>query len=321
MSEMRLVTSGDAIPYRSLQDSHFDMFSATAIGSCRIIGPMRLMQKTEPMILNQSGVYGYSHSCTEVRQHLAHILNGTRPPRHLMPVLAPGMTSDIERETLHKPSDFYVFELSSAKRVSVDGHPVQLNYLNRHFREFFSDTARTRAFWGYAKKHDQSKMREFLSGISEYDRLPSEDQEILQKTELRMTDPDQLRLDIDAIRASAPNHLFVTHFDAISKDGTQLKARADYLKMTRQALTDCGVLWYDPSQSVAAFGQNLALDDPSRSLSHFSYSFEQHLCADWWMRFLCPVRDSRRMNAGLRHRVQQAAIMHSASALTSSLST
>ncbi len=284
-----------------------DPISVTAIGSCRIVGPMRLMQNTQPVILNQSGVYGYSHSSTELRQHLTHLLNGTRPPAHLMPVISPVTGSEAKAGTLHSRSDYYVFELSSAKRISVEGHPVQLNYLNRHFRDFFSDTARTRAFWACAKDKNTRKMTAFLKDLPEYRSRTSSDQDILRKVVIDTTTPDQLRLDIDAIKSTVPEHLFVTHFDAVTKDGTPLKARADYLAMAREALNECGANWFDPSPGVAAFGQGLALEDDLGSLSHFSHSFEQYLSANWWDRFIAPVYQEQRLDADLRTRIRNTA--------------
>jgi len=137
--------------------------------------------------------------------------------------------------------------------------------------------------------------------------LPESDQWILRNLELRPATPERLRQDIDAIRSRIPDHLFVTHFDAISKDGTLLKGRADYLKMVREALIDCSVNWYDPSPSIAAFGQDLALDDPEASLSHFSHSFEQYLSTNWWLRFIQPVCTEQRMDRELRNRIRATA--------------
>ena len=260
------------------------------------------------MILNQSGVYGYSHSCSEIRQHLTHLLEDTRPPADLMPVLSPSVSDDAEDTDSHKASDFYVFELSSAKEISIDGHPVQLNYLNRHFRAFFSDTQRTRAYWAHAMHSDEPAMSDFLRDLPDYKRLSASDQRLLRNVRLTLTTPKQLRCDIDAIRSAVPYHLFVTHFDAKAPDGTLLKARANYLNMVRDALTECNATWYDPSPSVHAFGQNIAIDDPQKSLSHYAHSFEQYLSSDWWMRFIDPVRQRVRMERATKTRIRQEAV-------------
>ncbi len=307
MADLHMYMTDDVNPQAHKHTSDTDPFSITAIGSCRIVGPLRILQQKEPVVLNQSGVYGYSHSCTELRKHLTHLLNDTRPPQELMPVLAPREDAPTQVVTRHKPSDYYVFELSSAKHLSVEGHPVQLNYLNRHFRDFFSNVDRTRAFWAKAKALNPKDMEDFLIDIPEYRALPESDQKILRNLELRSATPETLRQDIDAIRNKVPDHLFITHFDAISKDGHLLKARAEYLKMVRAALIECNAKWYDPTQSIVAFGQDLALDDPEASLSHFSYSFEQYLANNWWLRFIAPVCKEKHMDSDLRNRIRQTA--------------
>jgi len=308
MTELRLIPTAAATPVAPPLRSQDASFKITAIGSCRIVGPLRNLQNEPQVILNQSGVYGYSHSCKEVRQHLTHLLSNTRPPDALMPVLAPNASSKDVAIPSHERSDFYVFELSSAKEISIDGHPVQLNYLNRHFRTFFSDAARARAFWAHARNSSVRSMRQFLADLPDYKSLPSEDQDLLAQTRLTMTSPDQLRRDIDAIQMAAPDHLFVTHFDALCQDGTLLKSRAAYLKMLRLALIDCDANWYDPSPSVHAFGQDLAIEDPQKSLSHYAPSFEQYLCSDWWMRFIDPVRRNRKMAETTKSRIRENAI-------------
>ena len=312
MTQLRVISSEQARRVRPVAPSQDTPFCVTAIGSCRIVGPLRIMQQTPEMVLNQSGVYGYSHASTELRQHLAHLMDQTRPPTELLPLVAKASDASTRPQGPHRRSDFYVFELSSAKQVSVAGHPVQLNYLNRYFRTFFSDTARTRTFWTHAKHARQSDMTRFLADLPEYRALSAQDQKLLREVRLEMATPAQLRRDIDAIKTAAPDHLFVTHFDATSADGTPLKARAAYLKMVRDALTDCNAVWYDPSPSVQAFGQSVAVEDPKASLSHYSHAFEQYLCSDWWMRFIDPVRQRNRLAASTKARIREKAMAQAA---------
>ena len=307
MTELRLVADSNTESSISSKQDESSTYSVTAIGSCRIVGPLRHLQQSEPMILNQSGVYGYSHSCTEVRKHLTHLLKGTRPPNELLPILSPSAQSANVIDDPHEKSNFYVFELSSTKIIKVDDHPVQLNYLNRYFSTFFANTNRTRAFWALAKTGSHSEMRNFLENIHEYKELTENDQKLLSRIRLEVTTPQQLRLDIDAIRSSVSDHLFVTHFDAYGGDGNLIQSRASYLKMVREALIDCGVTWYDPTESIAAFGQKLALDDPEKSLSHYSPSFEKYLSGNWWHRFIHPTQKERKMDERLRQRIRETA--------------
>ncbi len=282
-------------------------FKTTAIGSCRVVGPLRYLEAAKKLKLDQSGVYGYSHSSGEVRLHLSHVLEATQPPKHLMPVLAPTAATTTQSSKNRQPVDFFVFEFSSAKEISIDGHPVQLNYFNRHFKTFLSDVDRARAFWTHAKRRKPTQMHDFLKGIAEYQKLPETSQQLLRSTELEMTSLNRLARDIEAIRLAASDHLIVTHFDAITLDGSPLFGRSEYLKLLRRALREVGANWFDPTGSVAEFGQSQALDTTNNSLSHFSPAFEKHLGDIWWEGHIKPFCVERRLDADLRRRIRATA--------------
>ena len=57
-------------------------------------------------------------------------------------------------------------ELSSRKLLTIDGHPIQSNYLARYFSEFFADRARTRLFWSMASA-------DRLAGARRWNRMRS----------------------------------------------------------------------------------------------------------------------------------------------------
>ena len=299
----RFGRNGAKVQLQSPMGSGSD-FVVTAIGSCRIMGPLRHLEAEQKITLNQTGVYGYSHSSGEVRRHIGHLLNRTSPPKELLPLLAPSNNTSEDRSVASANSDYYVFELSSAKEVSIDGHPVQLNYFKRHFSNFFSDLYRTRAFWLTAKRRNPTEMKDFLSGIPEFRRLPETSQSLLCKTELSLTTADKLKADIDAIRLSVADHLFVTHFGAVTPAGSQLQARAEYLEMLRTALSEVGANWFDPTQTVAKFGQSSAIDQSNNSLSHYTPAFEKRLGQLLWQNHLNPTRHEQRLDAELRHRIK-----------------
>ena len=263
--------------------------NVTAIGSCRITNPLKSLSARKPMRLNQTGVYGYSHSSAEILSHLQHLLNGTRPPLHLSPLLGQG-TGKLSDE-LHIPSDLYIFELSSGKEISIDGHPVQLNYLNRHFRDFFSDVARTRTFWNLARKGDDVDISNFLTSTTAFKKLSKADQCLLVRVRQKAATLKGLIADIERINALVPKTVFVTHFDAKTPDGTLLKSRNRYLEMLRAALLESNACWFDPSKNVSDFGQKVSLEDTSTSLSHYSKSFETFLGEEWWRRYIRPTRE------------------------------
>ena len=313
MSDLSVLPKPPAEPARGPNAAEATPYSVSGLGSCRIMGPLRDLESRQLIGLNQSGISGYAHSSAEVLSQFRHMQAQSLPPSALLPLVAPGMDPETLPEA-HAPSDFYVFEISSAKQVRIEGHPVQLNYLNKHFADFFSDVDRTRAFWAQARACDTKQMAQFLRPLAAFKRLCEADQALLLGTQMTLVSTEELCRDIDALRMAAPDHLFVTHFDAVAEDGQLLQARAKFLNQLRSALTECGVRWYDPTAAVAAFGQDITLDDNTRSLSHYAPSFETYLGSRWWDEVIRPLCRERRLDLTLREKIKERAIERAATA-------
>lgn len=264
--------------------------SVTAVGSCRVLGPLRKAGSDACFSLNQSGVYGYCHSSAEALQQL-RVLNGTfRLPEHLLPVVAPRSAETESLAASHIPSDMYIVELSSAKILTIDGVCVQLNYFTRHFQSFFSDRQKSRAFWKAVRENDFEARKSVIDAGPE--RLPT-DRYMLENLRMELSSEESLSEDINAITSLVPHALFVTHFNARKRDGLLLSARENYLRSAVRALETSGVKYFDPSDYVEAFGQSEALADSTGSLSHYSEEFEAFLCNNWTTRYIKPLADGR----------------------------
>lgn len=272
-------------------------FKVSAIGSCRVVGPLRRAGRDAGFKLNQSGVFGYCHSSSEALQQLRVLQDDLILPDYLLPVLAPRSVDNPDARTLHDPSDMYFVELSSAKILSVDGFCIQLNYFTRHFESFFEDRNRSRAFWRAVREDDTAARKEVLDASPS--RLP-QDRYLLENLRMSMSTAEGLAADISAIKSMVPNVLFVTHFNARKHDGMRLAARETYLRTLRHALKSCAVRYFDPTDYVEAFGQTLALKDPNGSLSHYSDDFETYLCDNWVTRYIQPLAQ---LHAGQPDRV------------------
>jgi len=297
------MTASQPAPLSSLSlpvaDPEPELFRVTAIGSCRVVGPLRHANASTDFALNQSGVYGYCHSSAEALQQL-RVLQGEQDlPEHVLPIAAPRNADNPDATTVHLPSDLYVVELSSAKVITVDGFCVQLNYLTRHFETFFEDRARSRAYWRAVREEDAAARKAVLDNAPA--RLP-DDRYILDNLQMEMSDEASLLADIKEINASVPNALFVTHFAARKHDGVPLAAREAYLRTLRRALQAADVRYFDPSDYVEAFGQSNALKDPDGSLSHYSVMFEKFLCDNWVNRYIQPLVHLRGMQISHRRK-------------------
>ena len=257
----------------------------TAIGSCRVLGPLR-RNAGSIYQLNQAGNYGYCHSSAEALQQLRVLQGEITLPEHLRPVVAPSIAGGPIDAAGHLPSDIYFVELSSAKNLTVDGIFVQLNYLTRHFADFFADRDRARSFWRLARAGETCALETYLRSDAAFKALSQEDQEILRSTRLEMASTESLTRDLGEIAARLSDSIFVTHFDAQKSDGTLLHARAEYLRMTRAVLEDLGLTYYDPTALVRRLGQATALEDAAASLSHYAAEFEERLGRHWMKRFI-----------------------------------
>jgi len=268
--------------------------NVTAIGSCRVSGPLRRATDQAPFRLNQTGIYGYCHSSAEALQQ-AEILHGvTHLPKGLDHLLAPSGQSAAR----HVPSHLYFVELSSAKVLTVDGVAIQLNYFSQHFNEILKDPTFARAYWRLARDGSASAMREFLSESDRYQQLPRNDRYVLANLRLTISTPASLGRDIEALASLLGDVVFVTHFSAQSGSGL-LRARQEYIEMLRDVLSERQVTFYDPSEHVARFGQREALESDGASLTHYSETFQNFLC-ETWSRTLIEPRAAKRRPSQLR---------------------
>ena len=137
----------------------------TAIGSCRIAGPLRRSQINSGSLYNRSGVYGYCHTSAEAVQMARHLVGEKAIPQGIWPLVSKSEC----RPDPHDPSDAYVVEISSAKSITLDGSPIQLNYLAGAYPAIFEDREVARQYWKgglcYARRCSPIKRVDFGGSI------------------------------------------------------------------------------------------------------------------------------------------------------------
>lgn len=276
-------------PRSDRQDLAGETLQVTAIGSCRVAGPLRQATTADGFRLNQKGVHGYCHSSAEALQQVKVLQGENKIPPELAPLVAP----TAQRSVSHPPSDLYIVEICSAKLLSTHGYAVQLNYLTRHFADFFSNRDRARAFWRLAMADDREAICSFLADEPTFAALSKQDQEILKDLRMEMATRTRLRSDIRQICDRLPNVLFVTHFNVRKHDGAVLKARSDFIDLLRSVLDDMGQRYFDPSEYVETFGMKAALAKGSHALTHYAPEFENLLLDNWLRRYIWPLDASR----------------------------
>jgi len=122
----------------------------TAIGSCRISTPFKAAALSHPVVNNTGRVYGYTHTSAEALQQIRFLQGEFTPPTDSLPLLMPNVDVDALASVQHPTSDIYFIELSSTKELRIADTQVQLNYVTRHFVEFFADKLSARDFWRLA---------------------------------------------------------------------------------------------------------------------------------------------------------------------------
>ncbi len=269
----------------------------TAIGSCRISTPFKAAPAFFPVVNNTARIYGYTHTAAEALQQIRFLQGDFSPPRALHGLLMPNVDLDALERQQHTPSDIYMIELSSAKQLRVAGVEVQLNYVTRHFADFFADKTRARDFWRLSNGRKDIEKFAFLNEQDSFHALDDTDKALLVDLVLDMATPETLAQDMHEILALLPRAVFVTHCNALAANGQPLKARAAYIEMVENAAQAVGAPVFNPTASMLAFGQEEALSDPGASLSHYSPDFGDFLFAGLYDRHIAPLHSGATLDS------------------------
>lgn len=270
-----------------------EITSISAIGSCRIGTPFKSASTFHPVMNNTTRVYGYTHTSAEALQQIKFLHEDFTPPPEVLPLLMPSTDYEALQTSIHPPSDMYFIELSSAKALRIFGVEVQLNYVSRHFADFFADTARTRAFWHLSSESSGAERQVFLAEQHAFHALSHADQDLLANLTLQLATPETLACDIAEIQERTPRCVFVTHCNANGKNGQPLPSRANFIDMAESVCMAQNANLFNPTASMQAFGQNAALSDPDTSLSHYSTEFGEFMFAGLFDRFIAPQHSGK----------------------------
>lgn len=258
------------------------MLSVTPIGSCRIATPLRSGRATFNLRYNHDRVYGYSHSSSEAVQQVLFLHEEFKPLPELWPLIASDKSYEGKAAERHIASDIYVVEISSAKAMSIAGQYVQLNYLRRHFSDFFSDPVRTQTLTRLSRSGDSTALAEYLDATWANTPEKQEDSGILRHLRMETCDEAMLVEHLGLLRDVLPHVLFVSHVNARGRDGQRLPARDRLIQDLEAAVQKVGVKFDNPTALMEAYGQSEAIEDNSTSLAHFTGAFSSKLLGHWY---------------------------------------
>jgi tetratricopeptide (TPR) repeat protein len=256
--------------------------SVTPIGTCRINTPLKRAQSRFPVEINLARNYGFTHTSDEALQQLRYLQGDKQFRGEVRPIaFRPDSGRAIDFE-VWQPSNLHIVEISSAKKVTSGPDSVQINYLYRHFADFFANSARTTKFWSLVKRGARADLAEFLRGEPTYRMMTAEDRALLTSLRMEQQDFAAIKADMTEIanRLGRDTLLFVTHVNAQTPDGSTIPARERVISWVKLAAEQLDVPCFDPTHAMSEFGQERAMDQGGLDLTHYTPAFSDRVYAE-----------------------------------------
>jgi tetratricopeptide (TPR) repeat protein len=265
-------------------------FTIAPIGTCRIHTPLRDAVGRYPLKLQLGRNYGFVHTSAEALQQ-ARFMYGERDiPADVQRLIFRASNGEQARRGTHKPADLYMVELSSRKLLTIDGYPIQSNYLVRHFSEFFADRGRTRTFWSLAVADRLAERRGLLEQDPVFKTLSADDRDLLTRIVKRDLSDDEIESDMRELvdLLGKEKVVFVTHVNALTPDNVPIEQREQLISAVGMGAQHIGVPCYDPTPLMNKIGQADAMENGGLDLTHYTELFADRLCADWYKNYIRP---------------------------------
>lgn len=234
--------------------------------------------------------YGFVHTSAEALQQARFMFGQTEIPADVQRVIFRPSNGEQARRGVHKPADLYMVELSSRKLLTVDGYPIQSNYLVRYFSEFFADRARTRTFWSQASDERLAERRAWLDQDAVFKSLSADNRDLLARIVKREQTDDEIAQQMQALvdLLGRDKVVFVTHVNAMTPDNVPIEQRAQLIAAVTASAQQIGVPCYDPTPLMNKIGQADALEDGGLDLTHYTPLFAERLYTEWFKTFVRP---------------------------------
>lgn len=265
-------------------------FTIAPIGTCRIHTPLRDVVGRYPIKLQLGRNYGFVHTAAEALQQARFMFGQTDIPADVQRLIFRPSNGEQARRGTHKPADLYMVELSSRKLLSIDGFPIQSNYLVRYFSEFFADRARTRQFWSMANAERLAERRAVLDQDPVSKSLNGDDRDLLARIVKRDQTDEEIEQEMRQLveLLGRDKVVFVTHVNATTPDNVTIEQRAQLIAAVTAAAQRIGVPCYDPTPLMNKIGQADAMEDGGLDLTHYTPVFAERLYTDWYKNFMRP---------------------------------
>lgn len=255
------------------------MVRITPIGTCRIHTPLSRAVPRYPIELDLRRNYGFVHTSDEALQLLRYLQGEKQFQREVVPLVFRPGDFDATSEEQWEPSDLHIVEISSAKRVLCGEDAVQINYLYRHFGDFFGSAERSRLFWNLVRAGHRRELMQFLSLQPTFKMLSPADRDLLTRLSTEQQTFKTVKQDMAEIveRLGSDRVLFVTHVNAVTADGEVIPSRDRLIRWVKLAAGQLGAAVFDPTPAMVEFGQEQALEHGGLDLTHYTSGFSDRL--------------------------------------------
>ncbi|WP_435259859.1 hypothetical protein ACSBLW_08900 [Thioclava sp. FR2] len=254
-------------------------FRIIPVGSCRIWNPLSAAQPTYGYKIDRTRYLGFTHTSAGALQQVRFTFGEIDIPQHMMRFMIHTDPQVIPRDgPMETIPDLAIIEISSAKQFELDGFEIQINCMQREFESFFADQKRKNNFIRVIRTRDQNEIDRFLRETWSQTDEQTEDVQILRRIRLHMTTEEDLRRDVRALMSRFPESLFVTHVDALGRNGDRVPLRDQLISLLSRIVQEEGGLVYNPTPRMLEMGQPLAMPQDE---NHFSQDFGAILVKDW----------------------------------------
>ncbi len=270
------------------------VFTIAPIGTCRIHTPLRDALGRYPIELQLGRNYGFVHTSAEALQQARFMFGRGEIPADVQRLVFRPSNGERARRGTHEPADLYMVEVSSRKLLTIDGVPIQSNYLIRYFSEFFADRQRTRQFWSLAHEQGLAERRVLLDQDPAFKSLNAEDRDLLARVVKRDQTAEEIEQEMrELVELIGPDKVvFVTHVNATTPDNAPIEQRAQLIAAVTAAARNIGVPCYDPTPLMNRIGQADAMENGGLDLTHYTPLFAERLYTDWYKNFVRPRMDA-----------------------------
>ncbi|MGZ2410647.1 tetratricopeptide (TPR) repeat protein [Sphingomonas sp. F9_3S_D5_B_2] len=274
-------------------------FRIAPLGTCRIHTPLSRAVGRYPIDVDLRRNYGFVHTSDEALQQL-RFMQGEKQFR---PEVLPLVFRSEDRTALTEdwqPADLYIVEISSAKRITSGEDTVQINFVYRHFADFFASTERSRHFWNKLREGHRQDLVNFLEQHRSYHLMSQEDRDLLLSLSVEQQTFKAVKKDMAEIveRLGRDKVLFVTHINAVTPDGEQLPTRDRLIRWVKVASEQIEAEVFDPTGLMLEVGQEAALEKGGLDLTHYSPAFSDRVYSSIHQTYVVPRLGAQSQTAG-----------------------